>query len=283
MPHARTHDGTRIHYRVVGPGRGGRTVVMLQGLGLSGRFWFQMPERVAAATGDRVLVVDNRGTGESDRPLRPWRMGTMADDVAAVMDDAGVASAIVAGISMGGMIAQHVALRHPSRVEGLVLMATTPGLPHGRLASPRALATLARLPFLRGAAARRASASILLPPAHVERAAELLGHWAPAFAQDPIRPRTFFVQLGAILGHSTGARLPAVRAPTIVVAAAHDALVPLEATRAIAELVPGAELEVLPDVGHSIPTLDPDVVPRAVLRLRARTGASEGARSQERT
>lgn len=281
MPHARTKDGKRIHYRVAGDPKSTRTVVMLQGLGLSGRFWFEMPERVAAATGDRVLVIDNRGTGQSDRPRRPWRMTTMADDVAAVMDDADAVRAIVAGISMGGMIAQHVALEHPDRVEGLVLMATTPGLPHGRLASPRALATLARLPFMRGAEARRASASILLPAAELPRAAELLGHWAPAFALDPIRPRTFFYQLGAILGHSTGDRLPGLRIPTIVVAAAHDVLVPIEATRKIAELVPGAQFELLADVGHSIPTLDPDVVPRMVLRLRSQAAARQREHARE--
>ena len=234
MPHATTKDGHRIHYRLVGEPKSPRSVVMVQGLALSGRFWFDVPERLAEATGDRVLVLDNRGTGQSDRPRRPWRMGTMADDVAAAMTHAGIERAIVVGISMGGMIAQHVALRHAERVEGLVLLATTPGLPHGRLASPRALAMLARLPFLRGAAARSASARLLLPPAEVPRAAELLGRWAPAFAKDPIRPRTFFFHIGAILGHSTGERLPHVRIPTIVVAAAHDALVPIAASRAIA-------------------------------------------------
>jgi len=210
-------------------------------------------------------------------------MATMADDVAAATSDAGIERAIVVGISMGGMIAQHVALRHAERVEGLVLLATTPGLPHGRLASPSALATLARLPFLRGAEARRASASLLLPEKEIPRAAELLGRWAPAFAKDPIRPRTFFYQLGAILGHSTGERLPHLRIPTIVVAAAHDRLVPVAASRKIAELVPDAHFELLPDVGHSIPTLDGDVVRRMVVRLRAqasaRAEAHEGAAS----
>lgn len=278
MPHARAKDGHRIHYRVAGAEGAARTVVMLQGLGLSGRFWFELPEAIATSTGDRVLVVDNRGTGLSDRPRRPWRMATMADDVAAVLSDARVEKAIVVGISMGGMIAQHVALRHPSRVEGLVLLATTPGPPHGKPPGARALATLLRVPFLRGAAAQRASASVLLPPAEQHRAAELLGHWAPAFAEDPVRPGTFARQLFAILGHSTGARLPGVRVPTIVVAGAHDVLVPPAASRAIAELVPSARFELLPDVAHSIPTLAPDAIRAAVARLRG-MGASEGATS----
>lgn len=279
MPHARANDGARIHYRLVGSPSARRTVVLVQGLGLSGRFWFDVPEKLAEATGERVLVLDNRGTGGSDRPRRPWRMPTMAADVVAVMDDAGVDRAIVVGISMGGMIAQHVGLDHAARVEGLVLMATTPGMPHGKLASARTLALLARTPLLRGAAARAASAELLLPEKERHRAAELLGRWAPAYAKDPIRPRTFLYQLRAILGHSTGARLPSLRIPTIVVAAAEDKLVPPAASRVIADLVPGAHFELLPNVAHSIPTLDADVVRRSVLRLRASGEREEGARA----
>ena len=108
--------GARIHYTEHGTRGRGPAVVLIQGLGLSSRFWFDVPELLAHDPhGPRyVLAIDNRGTGRSDKPRRLWTMGTMADDVVAVLDHAGVESAFVVGISMGGMIAQHVALRHPS-------------------------------------------------------------------------------------------------------------------------------------------------------------------------
>src|SRR5258708_4772752 len=124
------------------------TVVLGQGLGLWSRFWFKVPERLAQGPdGWRVVVLDNRGVGRSDKPRGPYRMATLADDVAAVLDEARIDRAHVVGISLGGMIAQHVALRHPSRVSGLLLLATTAGLPYARLPRARAIATLVGLPF----------------------------------------------------------------------------------------------------------------------------------------
>src|SRR6478672_59781 len=95
--------GVRIHYSVTGP-RSGAPVVLLQGLGLSSRFWFDIPN-LLAADGRRVLAIDNRGTGKSDKPRRPWTMRAMADDVARVLDAEEIDAAYVVGISMGGMIA----------------------------------------------------------------------------------------------------------------------------------------------------------------------------------
>lgn len=147
VPYARSAGGNLVHYRVFG--HEGPAVVLVQGLGLSGRFWFTIPEDLARA-GYRVVVPDNRGTGRSDLPSRPWPIGAMADDVAAVLDTEGVDLAVVVGIAMDGTIAPHVALRHPHRSDGLVLLATTCGLPHGKLPSARTLQVLLPLPFARG-------------------------------------------------------------------------------------------------------------------------------------
>ncbi len=146
MPFATGARGARIHYET--RGTGGPTAVLIQGLGLSSRFWFDVPDRLAAGRDPwRVLTPDHRGVGRSDRPLGPYFMRTMADDVAAVLDDARVDRAYVVGISLGGMVAQHVAIRHPSRVAGLVLLATTAGFPHVRVPSPLVLARFLSLPL----------------------------------------------------------------------------------------------------------------------------------------
>jgi len=273
MPFAEAETGIRIHYQVTDPkGLPQRTVVLVQGLGLSSRFWFDLPARLAGdpEVGARVVSIDNRGTGRSDKPRGPYRMARLADDVVSVLDALRIESADVVGISLGGMIAQHVALRRPERVSGLVLLATSPGLPHARLASPRILATLVSLAFSPRGKPSSALPMLLLPPSHHHRIRELFAGWGEATREDALQIGPFFAQLAAASLHSTGFRLGKIRAPTVVVTGAEDVLIPPRNSEILARKISGAMLEVLPDVGHAIPMLDADVVARALLRLHDR-------------
>jgi 3-oxoadipate enol-lactonase len=273
MPFAVGPGGVRIHYRVVGDR--GDNVVLVQGLGLSSRFWFEQPDLLAEDPehARRVLLLDNRGTGRSDKPRPPYRMAEMADDVVAAMDAAGMRRAVVVGISMGGMIAQHVALRHPNRVDGLVLLATTPGLPHGRLPGVRALASLLTLSLGKPRGGGKLLAKILLAKEHIPNARTLMREWPAAMREETMPMRAFFGQVAAILLHSTGFRLGSLDLPVVVVGAEQDVLVPPVCSKKLAELIPGAELELLADAAHGIPITDRDVVRRALERLRVREAA----------
>jgi pimeloyl-ACP methyl ester carboxylesterase len=265
MSFAVSSGGTRIYFDVLGTE--GPHVVLRQGLALSSTFWFELPRRltVEGMRPCRAVIIDNRGVGRSDRPLGPYRMGQLADDVAAVLDAVGVAQAFVVGISLGGMIAQHVALRHPARVAGLGLLATTPGFPHGVLPDPVTLWTLVRLSLVHNP---RALARILLSEKHMPQARRLLGKWPAAMKAEPVRSRVFFAQFAAAAGHSTGFRLGSIRCPAVVVAGAEDNVIPPENARTLARRIPGAVLEILPDVGHAIPAVDDQVLVRTVGRLR---------------
>jgi pimeloyl-ACP methyl ester carboxylesterase len=106
----------------------GAPVLLVMGLGMNATGWWRTVPILAGA-GLRVLTFDNRGVGRSGRPPGPYSMDSMADDAVAVLDAAGEPAAHVYGISLGGMIAQRIALRHPDRVDRLVLGATTPGGP----------------------------------------------------------------------------------------------------------------------------------------------------------
>lgn len=267
MPFAIGPRGTRIHYRVVG--ERGPAVLLLQGIGLSSRFWFEQPEILANGEEPyRVLLVDNRGTGKSDAPLGLYRMRHMADDAAAAIEAANMGPVITVGISMGGMIAQHLALRHPDKVRGLVLLATTMGLPHGRLPRPSALATLVRI-GLQKPGASKGLAQLLLPAAHVARRRELLAEWPDAFRESPTRALGFVGQLSAVIGHSTGFRLRKIQCPTVIVTGDEDILVPKRNSELIAKRVRGAALEIVKGAGHGLPLLDRDVVRRSLERVRA--------------
>lgn len=249
----------------------GSAVVLLQGLGLSSRFWFDVPELLASdPTSPRhVLAIDNRGTGRSDKPRRLWTMGTMADDVIAVLDHAGVEKAFVVGISMGGMIALQVALRHPSRVRGLVLFATTAGFLLGALPPAGAVRRLLTLP-LGGPRAARNLTRLLLPESKWERAHEILREWPKAMRDHPTKTRTFAAHLFAASTHLVTRRLHSIQCPTLVVAGSHDALIPLQNAKVLAKHIPHAELEVIEETGHAIFAEDRDLVRRMVARLEAR-------------
>ena len=127
MATARASDGTKLHYEVTPSapllGRGNDPVLMIQGLGADSSGWaFQ---RLVFATRHRVVALDNRGAGRSAKPAGPYALTQMADDALAVLDAAGIERAHVVGASMGGAIAQILAVRHPERVASLVLACTS--------------------------------------------------------------------------------------------------------------------------------------------------------------
>jgi pimeloyl-ACP methyl ester carboxylesterase len=273
MPYAESRSA-RIHYSKHGDE--GPAAVLIHGLGLSSRFWFDTPARLAARPERpyQVITLDSRGTGKSDKPRGAYAMRDLADDVAAVLDHAGVDRALVTGISLGGMIAQHLALRHPDRVRGLALLATTPGLPHGRLPQPRALATLLSIPFVDHRRSQRALFRLVLSEKDLHRGRELLAGYGPAMKEDPIVARGFFGQLLAAATHSTGSRLGQIRCPVVVVTGDDDVLVPLHNSRVLAKRIPGARLRVLEGTGHGIPISQPGIVEHVLDEL---VGLSAGA------
>lgn len=258
----------RIHYREFGS-RQNPTLVLVQGLLLDGRFWFELPELLAndPATPWHVLVPDNRGTGHTPLPSRPWTMADMADDVAAVIHAAGVDKAVIAGISMGGMIAQELALRHAERVAGLLLMATWPGLPHGRLPPLRSIGDLLGS-SIGGRRELETLARLVLPDTELANARELLSGWTRLMREQAPSRKTFLGQFAAITTHSTGRRLGRITAPARVVSGMADRLVPPRNSEILAAKIPNATLELLPGIGHAIPLLDRQVVHRNVALLR---------------
>jgi pimeloyl-ACP methyl ester carboxylesterase len=204
-------------------------------------------------------------------------MTTMADDVIAVLDAAGIDRAFVVGISLGGMVAQHVALRYPSRVEGLVLLATSAGVPHAELPQLGAVATLLTLPIGGRLKPRHriapSLARLVLSTRDMFRSAELLASWPAALCLEPTSVGTYVAQLCAVVGHSTGARLPTIRCATVVMAGDDDPLIPPGNSARLAELVPGAHFEIVRECGHIIPASHPDSIRRALTRVRAMAAA----------
>lgn len=238
-------DGTAISYKVVGP-RHGPPLLALQGLGADARGWtFQ---RRALASRYRLILVDNRGVGGSDRPPGPYDLEVMAADALAVLDDLGVGSAHVLGASMGGVLAQVLGVRHPSRVRSLTLACTACRHHPWRvelLGQWRAVAAAEGM-----AGVSRVGARWLIGTRTRLRLRTLLELAGPLALNVP--PESFIAQVDAILSLEDDVRfeLTEVQVPTLVMVGSQDRLTPLGDAEEIASLVPGAQLAILRGGAH---------------------------------
>jgi 3-oxoadipate enol-lactonase len=265
MPFEGEHNG-RISYEIVGPTEpteDPQTILMIMGLAGSGAMWFRLLPRISRR--HRAIVFDNRGTGDSSPVRPPHTMRTMTDDAVGVLDAAGVKSAHVLGASMGGMIAQHLALDHRHRVSSLILCCTTAG---GRREPPNARLTAATLlrPWIGAARTFALVAPVLYSPRSRTDARQRLQEDQRIRAADRVRRLTPLLQASAIAKHDTRARLRELAGlRTLVLHGLDDRLVPPTNGRELAGLIPGARLVEIPDAGHMIATDAEQVVASAVL------------------
>jgi pimeloyl-ACP methyl ester carboxylesterase len=272
MPDARTSNGW-IAWRDEGPREpvaAQDPVLLIMGLGASSRLWFRLLPWLTRE--HRVIVFDNRGTGSSAPVRGRLTMRGLADDAVTVLDAAGIERAHVVGASMGGMIAQHLALDHRDRVRSLVLACTTAG---GRNGAPpwRLLASAAVRPLLGSRRSFPLVAPALYAAAtlrdHPDRVADDLDRRMA----DSTSPLTLYAQLGAIALHDTRARLAELDGmPVLVVHGLEDRLVPPVRARELAQLIPGAHLELIPACGHLLTTDAEEQTAGAILAHLDRSG-----------
>jgi pimeloyl-ACP methyl ester carboxylesterase len=197
-----------------------------------------------------VIAIDNRGTGESPRVDAPFSIAELADDAAEALDELGPESAHVLGISMGGMIAQELALRHPDKIRSLTLGCTYSGGPEGRLAGPEVVQLLMES-MQSGDRERavRAGWTVNVSKAFAADEANFEAFHEAALTR-PVAVQVIMLQMQAIAGHDTSARLGEITAPTLVIHGTEDQMLPVSNGEAIARAIPGARFERLDGVGH---------------------------------
>jgi pimeloyl-ACP methyl ester carboxylesterase len=251
-------DGTKIYWDEQGRGE---PVVMIMGLGWSSNMWHRT--RPVLAVHYRTIAFDNRGAGRSEVPPGPYAIAQMASDAAAVLDAAGADSAHVVGASMGGMIAQELALQYPKRVRSLVLACTAPGGPHAVQADPETIQVLFRP---EGSPKERAEAVVpyiydaSTPREWIDQDLQVLSEWYPSL-------EGYMAQLQGILVWEGYSRLPQITAPTLVIHGANDRLVPPGNADIIASRVPGAQLIKLSNAGHIFMTDQSKLAHQAILEF----------------
>jgi pimeloyl-ACP methyl ester carboxylesterase len=259
MPMPKAHNGAvALEYETFGDDRP-VTILLINGLGSQMTRW---PEAFCAklvARGYRVIRMDNRDTGLSTWPMAAYTLADMGDDAMAVLDAAGVPRAHIAGVSMGGMIVQRVAIDHPDRVLSLTSIMSAPGAQGTLMSTPEAMAVLDVPP-------PDPKADFAAYVAHGVRNARTIGSPGYPWTEAELRARVeaeyhrAFNPLGvarqrrAIMadGDRTAA-LGQLQVPTVVLHGADDPLVQPVGGEATAAAIPGAELRMIPGMGHDLP------------------------------
>ena len=276
MPKA-TNGPVAINYETFGDPTQ-PTILLINGLGSQMTRW---PEAFCArltTKGYHTIRLDNRDTGlstwfkDGDR----YSLSDMAADAMAVLDAAGVAKAHIAGVSMGGMISQAVAINHPDRTLSLTSIMSATGAPGTMDPKPEAGATLTAVPpdpakdyegyLAHGVANAQTIGSPAYPWPEGALRARVIAEHARAF-----NPTGSARQMGAIRGDGDRTeRLSKLKVPTVVLHGADDPLVQLKGGQATATAIPGAELRVIPGMGHDMPPALYDTFEDAILAAVAR-------------
>jgi pimeloyl-ACP methyl ester carboxylesterase len=261
-----------LEYALTGPDDG-TPIVLIRGLGTQMIEWSPRFIDALSTAGFRVLTFDNRDVGLSGKASADYALADMAADVIRLLDVLAIPRAAIFGISLGGMIAQHIAFDYPERVLALFPVMTSSGDPDLPRPAPEVFARL-----MQSASGREASIALTAEnravfgsPAYPE--SEALRLQAAARAYDRCHdPEGVARQMRAVNADgSRTARLRGIRLPVCVIHGEDDPLIPVAAGRHVAACIPGARFEGIPGMGHNLPDA---LVPRLVACVRAFVEAS---------
>jgi pimeloyl-ACP methyl ester carboxylesterase len=278
MPRAR-NGPVEIEYQTFGNDRP-QTILLVNGLGSQMTRWPEAFCEKLVARGYRAIRFDNRDTGLSTWPTEAYTLADMADDAVAVLDAAGVKQAHIAGVSMGGMIVQRVVLDHPDRVLSMTSIMSATGAPGSLNSTPEAATVL-------NAAPPNPQTDYEAFVAHGVKNARIIGSPAYPWPDEELRARTIAEhgrafnppgvarQMTAIRGDGDRtAALAGVKVPTVVLHGADDPLVPKLGGEITAAAIPGAELRIIPGMGHDLPPGLYDIFVDAITAAASRAKAT---------
>ncbi len=247
MPFVQVND-LKIYYEEYGAGT---PLLLVMGLGATVLGW-SLPQVKRLATKHRVILFDNRGAGQTDKPRGPYTMPQLAADAVGLLDALSIDRAHVFGVSMGGMIVQHIALDYPQRVRSLILGCTGAGGKHVVRTPPDSLKVLTAETTGDRAEDIRRGWQIMYTPEFIAENRDLLEEKLRRELAYPEQPRyAFEAQMAAIaVSHNTFDRLPELKMPVLIQVGEKDILIPPENADILAGQIKHAKVIRYPNAGH---------------------------------
>ena len=244
MPFVQLQD-IRLHYEVIGQGP---PLVMLMGL-RGGQAWFyrQIPE---LSQYFQLILVDNRGSGLSGKPDAPYTVTGMAADTIGLLEAINLESAHFLGISLGGCIAQEVALSFPQKVKGLILACTTCGGSEALALPKHVLARFDEQDSKSHEDALRSNLRILFSDRYLNEQAQQVEAFVTVAIEDKQPMSAFRRQVEALRKFSSARHLPGLTQPTLITTGSDDGFIPAENSMILAGLIPDSSLTVFPKGRH---------------------------------
>jgi len=257
-------NAIELHYEVTGTGK---PLVLISGLGYPLWQWHKMEPILAKHF--QVITFDNRGVGQSDKPAGPYSAQMLAADTVALLDALDIDQAIVMGHSMGGFIAQAIALDYPDRVSGLILCSTNFGGPNHVPITTEAWAVLADTtsdPLTRFTNGLKVSTA----PDWSEKNPDMVQEWVAWRVVNPMDVAGYQAQMAIGLGLISAEaafenRLPEIDIPTLILFGEHDKVVPPANADLLAAKISNSQTVILPDAGHFFPIEVPEAASQTVI------------------
>jgi len=239
-------NGVLLHYRLAGPADA-PVLALANSLGTDARIWDGVIARLSGEY--RILSYDKRGHGLSDTPPGDYALDDHVDDLLGLLDHLGIGRLALAGVSVGGLIAQRLALRAPERLAALVLCDTAPKVGdaagwNGRIdtVQNQGLGAIAEVVMARW-----------FSPGFQRTQPDALAGWRNLFLRSDAAG--YAATCATLRDADLSAQIGAIATPTLVVAGEDDQSTPVDLVRACAAAISGARFEILPDTGH-IPSIE---------------------------
>jgi len=263
MPKVKS-NGIETYYEIHGSGK---ALVLISGIGYPLWQWHKMIPYLAEHF--QVITFDNRGVGQSNKPAGPYTAQMLAADTAGLLDALDIESAAVLGHSMGGFIAQAMALDFSERVSELILCATNFGGPNHIPVTPEAFAVLSDTtsdPLTRFTNGLKVSTA----PGWADAHPDIVKEWVEWRVANPMDVAAYQAQLaiGLALTSAEAAfehKLPQISVPTLIVFGAHDKVVPPENADLLRKQIRGSQTAIIPDAGHFFPIEVPEAASQLII------------------
>jgi pimeloyl-ACP methyl ester carboxylesterase len=265
MPKTQSNN-IELYYEIHGAGQ---ALVLISGLGYPLWQWHKMVPFLAEHF--QVITFDNRGVGQSDKPAGPYTAQMLAADTAGLLDSLGIEKAVIMGHSMGGFIAQAMALDFQQKIGKLILCSTNFGGPHHVPVTPEAMKVLSDVST--DAVTRfRNGLVVSTAPGWAEKNPDMIETWLQWRIANPIEPAPYQAQMMIGLGLMPEAaafesKLSSLKVPTLILFGEHDKVVPPANASLLAEKIAGSKVTIFPDAGHFFPIEIAEAASRAAIEF----------------